>query len=112
MWGYWLIESKRFGSVALLRFERGTREAYHSHAFESVSWLLSGKLVERHLNDVVDVHVPSVRPIRTHRTTFHKVHSVGRSWVLTFRGPWTDRWFEVDESGRTYRLTHGRKEVA
>lgn len=50
VWGYWLIEWKPVFSVALLCFENGSREAYHSHAFDSVSWLLKGQLVEHNLD--------------------------------------------------------------
>ncbi len=44
MWG---IESKHFGSVLLLSFAEGSREAFHAHAFSAVSWLLSGCLIEQ-----------------------------------------------------------------
>ena len=46
VWGYWLCEFKSLFSVALLCFEDGSREAYHDHAFNSISWVLSGKLTE------------------------------------------------------------------
>ena len=100
VYGFWLIESKRFGSIALLRFENGSREAYHNHAFESVSWLLKGWLQEEHFYyGGVEHHYASLCPIRTFRTTFHKVTSVGRSYVLTFRGPWAKTWFEQTSDG-------------
>ena len=40
--GYWLFRHKRLFTVALLRFSKGSREAYHSHAFNAVSWVLTG----------------------------------------------------------------------
>lgn len=114
VWGFWLIEAKRLLSIALLCFENGSREAYHSHAFNSVSWVLWGKLEE-------DVKVtsqlgytqhysPSFRPIITKRTTLHKVTSRGRTWVVTFRGPWADRWVELRNNNRFVALTYGRAE--
>lgn len=112
MYGF---ESKRFGSALLLRFEDGSREAYHSHAFLAVSWVLWGLLLERFHGyyDWTVRHFPSVRPIITHRDTFHKVTSVGRTWVLSFRGPWwTDAWFEFIPGRGEITLTHGRREVA
>lgn len=36
--GYWLIEWKNVFSIVLLKFEKGTREAYHTHAFNAFSW--------------------------------------------------------------------------
>ncbi len=110
VWGYWLIEAKWLFSIALLRFEHGTREVYHSHAFNSISWVLKGKLEERHLDWRIQYHVSSLRPIITRRDTFHQVFSHGQTWVLTFRGPWSKNWKE-NVGGKEIVLTHGRKVV-
>lgn len=119
VWGYWLIELKWLFSIVLLCFEDGTREAYHDHAFNAVSWVLRGRLREQYLGSFGDIHIthtPTWRPIITRRSTFHQVRSTGRTWVLSFRGPWADRWHEyVQGDGPTaaiITLTHGRKEVA
>lgn len=117
VWGFWLIEWKRWFSIAVLCFEDGSREAYHQHAFNSISWLLSGTLEERVLLDMRHTtllrgYTPSLWPIWTPRACYHKVTSFGRSWVLTFRGPWRDRWQEylpLEDRERT--LTHGRIEL-
>lgn len=124
VWGFWPIEIKSLFSVALLCFENGSREAYHSHAFNSVSWVLSGGLEEDVLVQwkslaVGDLeagytlhHVPSLKPVVTKRDTLHKVSSVGRSWVLTFRGPWANQWKEwLPKTSRFITFTHGRKEI-
>lgn len=112
VWGFWPIEIKGLFSVALLCFEDGSREAYHNHAFNSVSWLLKGRLLEC-IHKGAKVHYkPSLRPIRTPWYVFHKVISHGRSWVLTFRGPWKDTWKEFRPlENREVTLTHGRQEV-
>ena len=112
--GYWLIEWKRYFSVALLCFEDGTREAFHSHAFNCVSWVLSGKLVEwRKWPGCMrrSEFLPSLKPVITTRDNLHRVFSVGRTWVLTFRGPWCDYWHAVLPEGQRVTLTHGRKVV-
>lgn len=107
------IESKRLGSLLLLRFENGSRESYHSHAFEAWSLLLRGFLFEQ-------TNPERFRPgrhwyrtgafIRTHRETFHRVTSTGRSWVLSVRGPWAPQWAEYDPTtGKYIGLTHGRR---
>ena len=110
VWGYWLIEIKSLFSVAFLRFEHGTREAYHSHAFNCISWVLKGKLEEIHKDGRVKWHTPSLRPIITKRDTFHKVFSHGRTFVFTLRGPWHNLWKE-NINGQEITLTHGRKIV-
>lgn len=111
VWAHWLIEAKRLFSIVLLRFENGTREAYHSHAFNSISWVLRGKLEERHLDGQIQYHYPSWKPVITKRDTFHQVFSYGRTWVVSFRGPWADSWKEV-EQGEEITLTSGRKVIS
>ncbi len=110
VWAYWLFEAKRFCSVALLRFEDGSRDAYHDHAFNSISWVLAGELNEIRIgwdSPGLYTHTPSWRPILTSRTHLHKVVSRGRTWVLTFRGPWARTWHEW-AGGSSRRLGWGR----
>lgn len=111
--GYWLIRAKSLFTVAVLRFDEGSREAYHSHAFNSISWVLRGKLVEYLAtadgsSAAVRVHHPGMRAIHTTRDTLHKVYGrAPRTWVLTFRGPWADTWRELVD-GQVITLTHDR----
>lgn len=111
--GWWLFWKKSPVSIALLRFDPGSREAYHSHAFNSVSWVLSGTLYECMLGGRVERHRAGLRPVITKRSTYHKVVSEGTTWVLTFRGPWARTWKDYDEAtGIESTLTHGREVVA
>ena len=108
---YWLAEIKGLFSIGLLTFEDGSRESYHTHAFNSLSWLLWGKLTEFPLNRYMKVNTyrPSLRPIATYRKTYHKVFSQKTSWVLTFRGPWSKQWKEYNPAtGLTSILVNGR----
>jgi hypothetical protein len=122
VWAYWLFAWKRLFSIGLLRFENGTRDAYHSHAFDCVSWVLRGALLEDRVTfddngntHAAHMYTPSLRPIVTRREHFHRVYSFGRTWVLTIRGPWSKTWREAVPDGRgayaERTLTHGRKEV-
>lgn len=128
VWGYFLIEWKPVFSIVLLHFKDGTREAYHSHAFNALSWVLWGQLTEDRLGTVIlpdglsdpdlwrwvdeeKVYRPSLFPIFTGRSNLHKVRSRKNTWVLSFRGPWTDRWLEINEEGQTVLMTHGRRVV-
>lgn len=112
VWAYVLVEIKSLFSVMLLRFENGSRDAYHEHAFDCISWVLKGKLTEELLDGTINRYRPSLRPVITRRSTFHQVVSTGRTWVLTFRGPWADKWREyLPAEDRFATLTHGRKEV-
>lgn len=106
------VEIKSLLSVLLLRFDAGSREAYHSHAFNAISWIISGLLEEAIPTDAgTDHHCwlrPSWRPLFHGRQDVHKVYGRAKhSWALTFRGPWRKTWYDIYENGRvTY--THGR----
>ena len=110
----WGLESKLFGSILLMCFRKGSREAYHTHAFNAISWVLRGWLTES-LKDGYQLfqYRASWRPIRTPRERFHMVEGrAEKTWVLSFRGPWVDTWKEfLPSSRRNITLTHGRKEI-
>ena len=108
--GYWLVEIKRLLSIVLLRFDGASREAFHNHAFNCVSWVLRGRLIELHLDGRTETHGPSLLPVITRRSTFHKVDSDGRTWVLSLRGPWMSTWKEfIPDSGEVVTLGSGRR---
>ena len=110
--GYWLVEAKTLLSVVLLKFNPGTREKYHGHAFNSVSWYLRGAgLEEEYPDGTRKLYRPSWRPIFTGRNLVHRVRSIGTNWVLNFRGPWAKEWPEYDDLGNNTILTHGRRVV-
>jgi hypothetical protein len=111
--GYWLIESKKLFSIVLLKFDGRSREAYHTHAFNAWSWILPGGMgmTEIVLIDESLGYQTFIKPDSfeyTPRDRLHKVHSNGINWVLSFRGPWSDNWKEINEHGHQ-TLTHGRK---
>jgi len=122
---YFLIEWKRFFSIALLHFNPGTREAYHSHAFNAVTLWLSGTVEEQRIFSNDRKVLSSGAPVRwvaftryragqwklTTRDNMHRVKALTSAWALTFRGPWVDRWQELKD-GQIVTLTHGRKVVA
>jgi hypothetical protein len=111
VFGFWIIEWKSVFSIAILMFEQGSRECYHSHAFDAISWLLSGGLKEVTIDGEVVVYGPSFSPIITKKSRTHKVYGLSsKNWVLTFRGPWNKTWTEIDENGAK-RLTNHRVEV-
>lgn len=94
--GYWLVEIKGLFSIALLKFDHGSRQAYHSHAFNCISWVLSGLLREQHRDGRTQYHYADGIPIVTKKETFHRVFSIDTTWVFTVRGPWDKQWNEYD----------------
>jgi hypothetical protein len=110
--GLYIIEIKSLFSIILLRFSNGSREAYHSHAFNCFSWILSGKLKEHHKSGKENWITPSWKSFCTFRDTYHKVQSYDTTWALTFRGPWKNNWKEyLEDENRERILTHGRIEI-
>jgi hypothetical protein len=97
----------------LLRFDKGSREAFHNHAFNAVSWVLSGGLVEVVKDDMnydVTTFKPSLKPVYTTRERMHKVFGVAeKTWVLSFRGPWSKTWKEyLPKEEKEITLSIGR----
>ena len=111
--GYWLIESKSLFSIVILRFDGFSRDAFHTHAFNSVSWLICGELQEKFKSNYrrLNLYLPSFMPIITKKDDFHKVNSLGTSWVISFRGRWGKTWKEHTVKDDTYTLQNGRERL-
>ena len=108
--GFWFIEIKNLFSIAFLRFQKGTRENYHSHAFNAYSWFLWGKIEEQHKDKDPMIWTPSLWPKSTPRSTFHRVNALETTYVFTIRGPWSKTWLEWDPKNEEYiELTNSRK---
>lgn len=120
---YFLIEWKILFSIGILHFKKGSREAYHTHAFNALTWWLKGKVTEAKLNAVFDDNEialkdkditkdfkPSFIPKFTSRHNFHKVIAHENTYALTFRGNWKNTWNEF-KNNKLVTLTHGRKEL-
>lgn len=111
--GYWLLEIKWLFSIVLLKFEDGSRDEFHNHAFHSINFILKGSVIEEFIHGWKS-RKPLRRfwPILTKRSRFHRVRSTGTTWVFSIRGPWSRTWREYDPKTREFStLTHGRKVV-
>lgn len=108
---YVLIEIKSLFSVMLLHFG-GTREAFHSHAFNAVTLWLKGWAWERTADGKLKFYKAGMLKY-TPRGCFHRVEPVSEhdTWALTVRGPWNSTWQER-KAGILTTLTNGRKIVA
>ncbi len=104
---YFLCEFKSLFSIALLKFNKGCRETYHSHAFNALTWFFSGSMEEEKLTGEVRRYKFSLWPKVTLRDNIHRVRAYQDSYALTIRGPWFETWFE-EQSGIRTTLTHGR----
>jgi hypothetical protein len=116
--GLFLVEIKPLFSIVLLRFSKGTREAYHSHAFNAITWFIKGHVHEYRIDPddpntfTIKSFGPSLIPKITHRDNHHKVVSLGDTLALSFRGPWAQTWREYLPTLRKFvTLSSGRKIV-
>ena len=105
---YFLFEIKRVASIAILKFNTGSRENYHTHAFHALSWFLKGHMYEVK-EGKLSLYKRSILPKITRRQDLHKVVALETSWCFTIRGPWINRWKERTPQGHYINLTHGRK---
>lgn len=109
---YFLFELKGLCSIALLKFNKGTRENFHTHAFDALTWFLSGHLVEERATphgSILYTYKRSLLPKFTAKSNLHRVRAHKTSWCFTIRGPWENHWTEYnEEKDTTYVLTHHR----
>lgn len=108
----WGIEIKSLFSILLCRFDKGSRDAFHTHAFNSYSFMIKGAISEvfQESKDIFKIYECPCY-IFTPKETFHKVSGIYKTnWILTFRGPWESTWKEINTEGKQI-LTHGRKVI-
>lgn len=114
---YFLVEIKGLFSIALLKFNKGSREEFHTHAFDALTWFIKGDIVEEKMLEISGAFWPeyhvyerSIKPKVTAKDNLHKVIAHEDSWCLTIRGKWQDTWTEYNQDTLvTTTLTHGRK---
>ena len=106
---YFLFEIKGLCSVALLKFNKGKREQYHTHAFNAWTWFLGGDLTEEDVDGTLLKYARKFKPKFTGRDKNHRVIAKVDSYCFTFRGPWCDYWTETsDDKTKETCFTHGR----
>jgi hypothetical protein len=123
---YVLIEIKSLFSIMFLKFNPGSRETYHSHAFNAWTWFIFGDMWEEKIvspqnissggpaNACIEIakYRRSLHPKLTPRSLLHNVIAYTTSWCFTVRGPWEDQWIEYDiYNSDITTLTHGRKVI-
>lgn len=109
---YFLFEIKGLASIALLKFNKGGREAFHTHAFDALTWFIKGDLVEEDVSGETYKYKKSLVPKLTPKSKNHRVLANKDSYCLTVRGKWVDSWTEYNkESNETTFFNWGRKVV-
>lgn len=113
--GFFVVEIKSLFSIVFLKFNKGAREAFHSHAFNAVTLWLRGTAIEHVLNPTRSVasriwEAPTVK--YTPRDLMHRIEAPENVYAFSIRGPWVNTWKEyLPTTNDTVLLTHGRKVV-
>lgn len=106
---YFLIEIKGLFTIALLKFNQGAREQFHTHAFNALTWFLCGEMDEASYDGQLRRYRRSLIPKFTPRDKNHRVIACVDSWCLTVRGPWCSTWTEHDRGrGLVTTFSDGR----
>lgn len=107
---YFLIEYKNLFSIAILKFNKGGREAFHTHAFNALTWFILGNLVEEDISGTLLKYKRSLKPKITLRSKNHRVLANKDSYCLTLRGKWVDQWTEYNKDTNTTTIfSKGRR---
>ncbi len=107
--GYFLVEIKSLFSIVILKFNKGSRENFHSHAFNALTWFIKGDMIEHKLNGSFKKYKRSFMPKLTKKDNIHKVYANKTSWAISLRGPWDNNWKEYNPlTNKFITLTHGR----
>lgn len=110
---YFLFEIKPLFSIAMLKFNKGSRENYHTHAFNAFTWFICGDLVEQDVSGKLYKYGRSLIPKITLKEKNHRVIAAETSWCLTLRGKWCGKWTEYNEKeNKTITMTNGRKVIS
>jgi hypothetical protein len=105
--GFFLFEIKGLCSVVLLKFNKGRREAFHTHAFNALTWFIYGDLTEEKYGGDNLKYKLSLVPKYTPKSNNHRVFANKASWCLSVRGRWSNTWTE-HHGDEEVVLTHGR----
>lgn len=113
---YTLFEHKKLGGVWLYNWKTIDQNRFHTHAFQSYAFLLSGSYTEEVIVDgkikkrVVDQWMkPRFLPYNyTHRI----LEATPNTWTIVFFGKWLDHWWEYFHDTKTWvKYGWGRKKL-
>ena len=109
--GFFLVEIKSLFSVVFLKFAKGTRESFHSHAFNALTLWLNGQVCEEYPDGKGRPWFPGDLKF-TPRHLMHRVRAYVDSYAVSIRGPWDPTWQEFNSTTQeTTTLGQGRVEI-
>lgn len=113
---YTLFESKYFGGVWLYNWKTIAQNRFHTHAFNSVAFLLSGRYTEEVIEDgkvVFKVVDQQFKPRFLPKNYCHRILKAdSNTWTVVFFGKWIPYWWEYFSDTKTWvKYSWGRKVI-
>lgn len=113
---YTIFESKDFGGIWIYNWKTIEQNRFHTHAFSSYAFLLSGYYLEEVIQDgkkrkkVVDQWM---KPRHLPKNYCHRILSAAPgTWTIVFFGPWSQNWWEYFSESKVWvKYGWGRKVV-
>jgi hypothetical protein len=113
---YTIFESKYFGGIWLYNWKTIGQNRFHTHAFSSIAFTLSGSYTEEvikegkiEINKVRKLFRPRYLP----KNYCHRIlKAEPNTWTIVFFGKWINHWWEYFQDTDTWvKYTWGRKVI-
>ena len=113
---YTLFEWKKLGGIWFYNWVTIDQNRFHTHAFDSIAFTLSGSYKQEVIKDgVIKKEVVSklFRPRFLPKNYCHKIlESKPNTWTMVIFGPWMPHWWEFFSDTKTWvKYGWGRKVI-
>jgi hypothetical protein len=113
---YTLFESKYIGGIWLYNWKTIEQNRFHTHAFNSLAFLLKGYYKEEIItNKGVETRIVNqwLKPRFLPKNYCHRIlEAAPKTWTIVFFGKWGKNWWEYFDDTKTWvKYTWGRKKV-
>ncbi len=113
---YTIFENKHLGGIWLYNWKTIKQNRFHTHAFNSVAFLLSGKYAEEviHAGKIETRIVDQwLKPRFLPKNYCHRILFANpNTWTIVFFGKWIPHWWEFFKESNTWvKYGWGRKVI-
>ncbi len=113
---YTIFENKYFGGIWIYNWKTILQNRFHTHAFSSYAFLLSGSYTEEVIeNGEIKEKVVNqlFKPRYLPKNYCHRIlKAEPKTWTIVFFGKWIPYWWEYFNDTKTWiKYTWGRKVV-
>ena len=111
---YTLFESKRWGGIWLYNWKTIEQNRFHTHAFSSYAFLLSGSYTEEIIKDGEITQRTVNQWLKPRYLPMNYCHRIleaePKTWTIVFFSRWIDHWWEFfGDTGTWVKYGWGRK---